>query len=225
MLHAYRLRNLRSCSKKLLQDACAQPRVVQEMRSPTKGPRCRSPLIYMEPMSGFAYAAASTACRRLHAHARSPAHAHAFARPRGLTASNPGTLAEEKRAPLLGPSHIHGANERIRTADLRITSALLYQLSHVGICNAGALRSPTVVYLTWYWRSSQASTNLFYLPSCVMTPRITPCVDAAAFLPASSASSWLLSIIPALLVTSVMPRTSMPNALAMMASHTVEQPT
>ena len=25
-----------------------------------------------------------------------------------------------------------GANERIRTADLRITSALLYQLSHVG---------------------------------------------------------------------------------------------
>ena len=26
-----------------------------------------------------------------------------------------------------------GANERIRTADLRITSALLYQLSHVGI--------------------------------------------------------------------------------------------
>ena len=26
-----------------------------------------------------------------------------------------------------------GANERIRTADLRITSALLYQLSHVGV--------------------------------------------------------------------------------------------
>ena len=169
--------------------------------------------------------AASTACRRLRAHAHSPAHAHAFARPRGLTASNPGTFVYKKRAPLLGPSHIHGANERIRTADLRITSALLYQLSHVGICNAGALRSPTVVNLTWYWRSSQASTNLFYLPSCVMTPRITPCVDAAAFSPASSASSWLLSIIPALLVTSVMPRTSMPSALAMMASHTVEQPT
>ena len=28
---------------------------------------------------------------------------------------------------------IDGANERIRTADLRITSALLYQLSHVGV--------------------------------------------------------------------------------------------
>ena len=26
----------------------------------------------------------------------------------------------------------NGANERIRTADLRITSALLYQLSHIG---------------------------------------------------------------------------------------------
>ena len=29
---------------------------------------------------------------------------------------------------------VSGANERIRTADLRITSALLYQLSHVGMC-------------------------------------------------------------------------------------------
>ena len=27
---------------------------------------------------------------------------------------------------------IYGANDRIRTGDLRITSALLYQLSHVG---------------------------------------------------------------------------------------------
>ena len=37
-----------------------------------------------------------------------------------------------------------GANERIRTADLRITSALLYQLSHVG--NTASLRSARMKY-------------------------------------------------------------------------------
>ena len=30
-----------------------------------------------------------------------------------------------------------GADERIRTADLRITNALLYQLSYVGIARCG----------------------------------------------------------------------------------------
>lgn len=43
-------------------------------------------------------------------------------------------LAEKKQAARIWrPDLIRGANERIRTADLRITSALLYQLSHVGI--------------------------------------------------------------------------------------------
>ena len=40
--------------------------------------------------------------------------------------------AKEKRPADDGALRIPGANERIRTADLRITSALLYQLSHVG---------------------------------------------------------------------------------------------
>ena len=37
-----------------------------------------------------------------------------------------------------GPVVYYGANERIRTADPRITSALLYQLSHVGFDHASA---------------------------------------------------------------------------------------
>ena len=40
--------------------------------------------------------------------------------------------AETKQAARWAACEIRGANERIRTADLRITSALLYQLSHVG---------------------------------------------------------------------------------------------
>ena len=40
--------------------------------------------------------------------------------------------SKRKMAPLWEPFVFHGANERIRTADLRITSALLYQLSHIG---------------------------------------------------------------------------------------------
>ena len=40
--------------------------------------------------------------------------------------------SKRKMAPLWEPFVFNGANERIRTADLRITSALLYQLSHIG---------------------------------------------------------------------------------------------
>ena len=40
--------------------------------------------------------------------------------------------AGTKQAARWAACEIRGANERIRTADLRITSALLYQLSHVG---------------------------------------------------------------------------------------------
>lgn len=40
---------------------------------------------------------------------------------------------ETGRRVTLAACTFSGANERIRTADLRITSALLYQLSHVGI--------------------------------------------------------------------------------------------
>ena len=44
-------------------------------------------------------------------------------------------LRKQKQVRQLSSPDLHsfsGANERIRTADLRITSALLYQLSHVG---------------------------------------------------------------------------------------------
>ena len=42
--------------------------------------------------------------------------------------------AYTKRPPPEGDGlHIRGADERTRTADLRITSALLYQLSHIGM--------------------------------------------------------------------------------------------
>lgn len=43
------------------------------------------------------------------------------------------SLEKKQAARIWRPDLIRGANERIRTADLRITSALLYQLSHVGI--------------------------------------------------------------------------------------------
>ena len=41
------------------------------------------------------------------------------------------------------PAYIRGANDRIRTGDLRFTRALLYQLSHVG---TGFLRSANMNY-------------------------------------------------------------------------------
>ena len=51
----------------------------------------------------------------------------------GVTGFEPATSSSRtKRATKLRYTPI-GANERIRTADLRITNALLYQLSHVGI--------------------------------------------------------------------------------------------
>jgi hypothetical protein len=37
----------------------------------------------------------------------------------------------------IDPEGLGGADERIRTADLRITNALLYQLSYVGIAHCG----------------------------------------------------------------------------------------
>ena len=37
------------------------------------------------------------------------------------------------KRPRMGAAWFRGANERTRTADLRITNALLYQLSHVGV--------------------------------------------------------------------------------------------
>ena len=42
-------------------------------------------------------------------------------------------IGRKKQPPLTGRLlFFSGANERTRTADLRITSALLYQLSHIG---------------------------------------------------------------------------------------------
>lgn len=49
---------------------------------------------------------------------------------------------KQKRVPIGDPLAFDGANERIRTADPRITSALLYQLSHVGI-SKGQMRGRT----------------------------------------------------------------------------------
>ena len=43
----------------------------------------------------------------------------------------------ENRARSSGIEGVNGADERIRTADLRITNALLYQLSYVGIARYG----------------------------------------------------------------------------------------
>ncbi len=43
------------------------------------------------------------------------------------------SLTKKKGPHCWDPYKFDGANERIRTADLRITSALLYQLSHVGV--------------------------------------------------------------------------------------------
>ena len=53
--------------------------------------------------------------------------------PRDLIGSNPRLPQMQKGPRCRDPPRFDGANERIRTADLRITSALLYQLSHVGI--------------------------------------------------------------------------------------------
>ena len=53
--------------------------------------------------------------------------------PRDLIGSNPRLPRMQKGPRCRDPPRFDGANERIRTADLRITSALLYQLSHVGI--------------------------------------------------------------------------------------------
>lgn len=53
---------------------------------------------------------------------------------RGVAHRRPASFAPAKRKEARQTSDLvfYGANERIRTADLRITSALLYQLSHVG---------------------------------------------------------------------------------------------
>ncbi len=103
-----------------------------------KGPVAGTLLVSMEPTSGFAYASGirchAAGCRR-------PLARSATGRPPAcpLHASRPyrfesPSLPNAKRAPRCrDPPRFDGANERIRTADLRITSALLYQLSHVGI--------------------------------------------------------------------------------------------
>ena len=53
-------------------------------------------------------------------------------------------LTKQVRRFIVPDLRVFGANERIRTADLRITSALLYQLSHVGLI--GFLRSANLKY-------------------------------------------------------------------------------
>ncbi len=47
------------------------------------------------------------------------------------------SLAEGAPEKSHGGEGVGGADERIRTADLRITNALLYQLSYVGIARCG----------------------------------------------------------------------------------------
>ena len=53
----------------------------------------------------------------------------------GTSPTYPHQRSHAKQARKLLPGlRVSGADERTRTADLRITSALLYQLSHIGIC-------------------------------------------------------------------------------------------
>ena len=49
----------------------------------------------------------------------------------------PGIIRSEWVRIQTAPGEWGGADERIRTADLRITNALLYQLSYVGITRFG----------------------------------------------------------------------------------------
>ena len=48
----------------------------------------------------------------------------------------------EKRVASLQPVVLYGAGKRSRTPDLRITNALLYQLSYAGFARRGARNAP-----------------------------------------------------------------------------------
>lgn len=126
-----------------------------------------------------------------------------------------------------------GASDRARTGDPRFTRAVLCQLSYAGDSMAERtepFRRLSIVRgnalprkcLTHGQKNSSPRT---YAPMRRIVARARACIASAAASAAPSTLAWLSPRQPALLVTSVMPSTSIPSARAIMASHTVDIPT
>lgn len=86
----------------------------------------------------------------------------------------PGETKQASKISLLTCAN-SGANERIRTADLRITSALLYQLSHIGAL------SKNEVYRNTFFRARTLRRGEAQQPSLAGVPEALGIKSAPAW--------------------------------------------